>query len=47
MPVVQTLNFAVIVAFYAAAGTGFLAGHHAKRVITAGCATLSDGLVAL
>lgn len=34
MPVMQTLNFAVIVAFYAAAGSGFLAGHHAKHVLS-------------
>lgn len=33
-----TLNFAVIVAFCAAAGSALLAWYHPKRVIVAGCA---------
>lgn len=50
MPMVQTLNFAVIVAFCAAAGSAFLARYHPKHVLSLQAVehgALSDGPVAL
>lgn len=50
MLVLQTLNFAVIVAFCAAAGSAPLARYHPKNVLSLQAVehgALSDGLVAL